>query len=49
MVDTADIIAVLFVIFYILCKFNHIDTAIDASVAMIIAFYFGSKHNHRKR
>lgn len=43
-IDATDAIAAIFIVFYIICKLNHVDTAVDAAVAMIIAFYFGSKH-----
>ena len=49
MADMADVIAIIFIFFYILCKFYHIDTAVDATIAMIIAFYFGSKHKNTNR
>lgn len=46
-VDSTDLIAFLFIAFYIICKLKHIDTAVDSAVAMIIVFYFGAKHKHK--
>lgn len=43
-IEVSDVIAIIMIVTWIFAKLNHIDTAIDAALGLIIAFYFGSKH-----